>query len=549
LKAIPFDSAATRSPSPQVWSWICAAALGVWFGSGAFPVAPVEGDELAFLHAIGNEPPSATLFRAKGYIYDAQPGSYWLIDVIHAATALDPLVVFGVASLCGACAFLLLSSTLVAGVTEVQTPLVVLALLLTMQEFTAAGAYANTTALGAPWTLAGMMLLRRPAGWQRYVLAPTLIALGGWLRLDTLLIAPAVLLLPSRTSPQGWAWVRVVTVAGALSGVILALLFLLSDARLGTPLQLAIQRPQAETMVHALTSAAPLLTSFTTAWILPLAIAVLALHRAFGVILTLAVGLAPSMILHAASLTSTKYLYATLPFLAIPVLWLMRWTQVAPRNACKRWCAVAIVLSIGVENITGFRTSTPEFRNLDPSPTFFSLAGVRMAGKIRSWVAGPGEILGHADGLRVRTGLLFAPTVWSREKARLLETERQLGDWLATHDHGAVLASTYLAWKVVDRELLARGFTAGEPRLESSDPTSCSVRWRRGAAEIEVVNVNKTPTARSIFSRRAAEFSNRPTIFVNDVGPATAREFLTDRHWKLWSATPRALLTLYVAQR
>lgn len=525
----------------RLFPWFLAAALLAWAGGGAWPLAPVEGDEQGVIFGIeGMLHPEDAFRRHARYLYEVQPGSYHLLATVAKLTGATAATVFGVATVAGGLGFLLAGARLLQLLSGWPLPWL-LVVMLWAQEVTAAISYTNTSALAGGIALGGVLLARRPGrrGWLGAGLA---LAAAGWLRADSLLIAPACLGLAYWSHRKWWpALARTAAIAlvamGAV-GVLYALSgtspFAAAGAYAGRGYLLSGWRTLLETTLLLL-SPALALAAIAGAGLL-------VIRREFAPGLVLLTGFLPSLLAYGTSLTTPKYFYYAVPFLLIPAVLLADWLRLR-LQPWPRLATVALGVILAADGLLGLRTLEPAQRYFTTAPTWATLASATAGTKHLALVAGPGELIINADGFRLRTGQLFAPLCWHREKQRMNADRALVRAWLDNGRDLTVYWANWLPYQIAARELLATGFAP--PERSESAWAAPREDWRRGGQVVHLAYLGYAGSNYQPAGPAPAAPTGDDTYFIGDRASETITELADGRRWRLLSPARQGLINLH----
>jgi len=525
------------------WRWLprlLLLAVAMHWAGGIWPCAPVEGDEQGVINGLEAWTRTPGLFPKTAYLYAIQPGSYWALRWLHVMLHVAYLPLLVAMSSAGAAWFATIATCIIAPLVKLKNCWVALCLL-SAQELGAAACYANTSALAGAVVLTGLLIGLRRDSMGSAVVAGAVIAAGGWLRLDALLVTPV--LLPALLAGQvPWrrAFLRTAVVAVV---VLFLLLTLLRASGLGVTdsWKLYLTRPGSDWSLLLTRGWLALSLSWGLGGVAGL---VLWLLRGQWLLLAVTVfGSLPSIAGYGGSLTTPKYLFYALPFLALPAVWS---AAAASRSngLLGRWLGRAWLLVLVGELFTGVRTSSAEYRRYEPGAFLVRLLACPWHNKTMEWGFGEGEVVPTDDGPRLRGGLWYSPAMWLREKdnsrAALVELDRQMNDRRIRR----VVTSTYLSWQVVDGWLLRHAFgRVGRTSLVANPGSHTSI-WRYDNRDIEVILVNHGRGERPQFE----DVSREPQglLFVNDrgkIGRVALGACLED--WRLLTVGENGCLSVY----
>ena len=529
----------------QLLPWGLVLLLLGWWSQGVWPVVPVEGDEQGVLFGaegmLRNDP---VLLNVR-YLYQVQPGSYHLLVALARLTGGSIETIFGVTTVVGAIGFVLAGARLLQIL--LGWPLAwILVGLLWCQEVTTAACYMNTSALAGGPALLGVILAGRPQrlGWLWAGLA---LAVAGWLRADSLLVAPACLGLAYWTRRE-WrpAFLHTTALAlTALAGVLL--LYGLGGASLLSGFTTYTGRGTALSGWRTLIETSLLLLSPGLALGATGGCVVLLWRRQHALGLVVLGGTAASVLAYGFSLTSPKYFYYLVPFALVPALVFIDWVGQSLRHRPAwqtRLAAGAGLALVAVDGLLGLRTLSGEQRLFTTAPTFARLFEAGLGAKSLAVVIGPGELVINADGFRLRTGQAFAPRCWHREKKRMKHELATIREWLEREPDLTLLWSNWIPYQMISRELFAAGYRPVDPPRTVTG-LSYQGAWQRGAQRVRVAflgyvqNTHQEPGGPPVIPPGAL------TYFVGDCAFQPINQLPDARQWHLVSAVPEGFLTLF----
>lgn len=519
--------------------WLLVLVLALVWCVGLFPLVPVEGDEQGILFGAWVRAGGHAQYQPLSYMPEIQPGTHVLLAAVGRIDSFWIEPAYGLMSAAGALGFVLLGALLVRRVVGLPWWLSLL-LMLQMQEAQAAACYMNSSSLAGALALAAVTLPLVSRLRHDWLAVGALLAVGGWLRMDSLLVSPAVLCAYlHRDGRVGEAVLRT-----ALAAVVsLAGVAGLAQAA-GHPLTevLAAYCAQPETG-EGLRSWAEGLLLLTSPAMLAASVAGAALCPA-PMRLWFLFGILPSVLAYRHSLATTKYLYYILPFVAIYAGACV--SRIRIRLAGTAAFGALAVLTVALDGMVGLRTSDDSLRVFSKGETLAKATIGRHKGRELALVVGPGELCRHADGFRVRTGQAFAPLRWRAEKEAMQENLSLLGGFVDANEHCRLLWGNWLCIQAAQRVLLDKGYEA----VLARPPTEGPVVWRRGA---RTVVVDYHPYANSPFfqdGRRYGPYSDRPTWFIGDladVAPIAGTD--AGHRWRLVSRTAKGFINLFACER
>lgn len=533
--------AATQSPFSVWLPRVLVVLLALHFARGVLPFAPVEGDEMGVVNGLQAWARGTGDFTAAAYSYPIQPGSYHLLRLLTRLTGAPELSVFGATTALAVAGFIGLSTALLARVSGLRPAWVAVALLLT-PEITAAACYANTNALAGVFLMAGLVVARRARGHAGLWYAGLLIGLGGWLRLDSLLLSPLVLVLRLMANPVINP-VRETAETAVASLLTLAPAFLLA----GLPFEASLREFMGRDNFSnwhtlgvigwlALGHVATIMSAGGILW--------LCLRRRWGLAALAAAATGLSLAVYGGSFVSPKYLYYAAPFLMLPALTLLAALLGVP--GWRRVLGGGLLALCFAEIFLGLQTASP-FRRSDPAAPILAVGPVTIAGKSVTIGLGEGELIPTMDGPRLRGGQFWAPESWRRAKTAMREEIARLDGILGGTPPEFVLTSTYLAFAITDGRLRRQGYEMGARQPFPGNPSSFAVDCRAPGRRLTLILINHTRNDTREFS--AWTHPGRRTLFVNDRGGGEfVRLVANPGDWRRLSPSGNGLITLYTLQ-
>ncbi len=535
----------STAPAGRVaWAWLCLPWLLVglqlaWWSYGVWPITPVEGDEQGVIFGVEGMLQHDDILLQSRYKYDVQPGSYHLLAALTRLTGTSVETVFGATTVAGALGFALAGAWLLRLL--LCLPLGwTLAAMLWAQEVTTAACYSNTSALAGGIAILAVILAARPQPLGLFW-SGVALAVGGWLRADCLLVAPACLGL-AYWQLRAWRPAILRTAAIAATATIgVAVLYWLS----GTSLRNAVgvydtqmgaglsgRRLWLDTPVQLLS---PVLTLAALG-----GAGLMLWRREFALVLVVLSGTLATLLVYGGVITTAKYLYYMLPFALVPALVLVNLLQCFP-NRLAHLAVGALLLGDG---LLGLRTLSQSERYFTTAPSGMTLARIVTRSKVVEMVVGPGELVINCDGFRVRTGQLFAPLCWHREKERVRTDLATISSWLTEGRELTIFWANWLPGQIAVRELLAAGFRPSDGSTPAAGPLPAESWQRKG----QVVRLHYLGYVGSIFQPAGpatASTTGTDTYFIGDGANQPITELADNRHWHLLSAAPEGLITLH----
>jgi hypothetical protein len=527
----------------SLWRWLAVVLLGAyaaWLAVGIFPISPLEGDEQGVINGATAMAKGEIAYLDLAYLPEVQPGAYILLSIMSRWSGLPVEAIFAFGTVAGAVLFALLAARLLARVLAIPF-LMALVGLLWCQEISAAAYYMNTTSLGMWLTFAALVLACRPPDWRTCAIMIVCIAFAGWIRIDCLLPTPAIPVLLFAVKRDLWTTFKVTAV---VAGGSLVLVWALYGASGVTPRDIAgiyAVRGAIEGWWPTLRSM-PLLLSPLLCVLLVTGFVLLIMRREWLLLVLAVAGTGATLPVYGTSLASTKYFYHLVPFFLLAACYagkviLRRVTEAAAwadRRVRFGLIAGVALLALADQSV-GLLTSSPEFRRYDPAPTLATLVTFHGPRRIARLVFGPGEFIPTTDGFRLRTGALFAPWVWRREKIAMLAQLRQFAVILRTAPETTVYFSGWLPYQLVVRVLRNAGCAFKTGTLAATTMPYVGV-WEGNGCRVHL----------DYLAYQASEFfqpgyhpgnpTGEQTFFVGDLsGIQPITELADQRHWvPLW---------------
>lgn len=529
--------AVADSTAGGLFSWGLLVGLLLLWAIGILPFAPVEGDDQGVLFGGWSSVSGHDAYRALAYAPEVQPGTHVLLA---AAGGIDPSWVepaYGLMTAVGALCYAILCGLLVRRVAGLSLP-VSLLIAMWFQEVQASACYMNSSSLAGAFAL-GAVLVALGGGvrWD-WLFSGLLVAVGGWLRMDSLLLSPVVYCaFQHRLGAHRAALMRTsATALVALAGVVV--LAQLSGHPLHEVFASYRSHPATREGLRAWMEGLVLLAS-------PALVVAFVAGLCIGPrsrLLWFAAGVVPTIIVYRHSLASTKYLYYTIPTLAVYAGIFVSKLVIQMRG---RPAAFALIVGpiLVADGMLGLRTSDTAHRVFGTGETWAKWTIGAHKERELALVIGPGELCRHADGFRVRTGHLFAPLRWREEKRNMLDNLDRLGGFLEQHPTCRILWGNWLGVQVARRVLLEKGYACTNP----ASAAERSIPWTKGS---RIVWLDYHPYTTSNYfhpERRYGPFSDMPTLFVSDLADV-APIANSDRgyRWRNYSERIKGIITLFI---
>ncbi len=530
----------------QLLPWGLVLLLLAWAAPGTWPVVPVEGDEQGVLFGVDAMLLQDAARMNLSYIYYLQPGYYQLLAGLVRVTGAPAELWFGVTTVIGAAGFALAGARLLQILLGWSLGWSLVAMLW-CQEVTTAAFYMNTSALAGAFAILAIILSRHPqrAAW---LASGLLLALAGWLRADSLLIAPACLGMAYWQERQWRPALLRTAVIAAVSLLAFLGAYALSRADLRDAFAVYGVRGFGHTGWRTFVEVFPLLLSPALALALLAGLGWLLAPARWPLALVVCTGIAASLLAHGTELTTPKYFYYIVPFLLVSALAVVdalgRQLRAWPRGWRRGAASAATAGLVLADGFLGLRTLAEGQRYFVPTPTLATLLEFKWKGREFALVIGPGELLLNVDAFRVRTGKWFAPAAWHREKLRVQADLATLRGWLAGPGDVTLYCSSWLTAQVAARELFVAGFRPPEGFSRQGGVPGAE-DWRRADQVVHLGFLGYAGSPYQPPGPAPASATGAATYFLGEGAPEALTELADDRHWQLRSATRTGLLTLY----
>ena len=518
----------------RVW-WVICAAWGAWLLVGIFPITPLEGDEQGVIQGATALAHRDARYWNLEYLYEIQPGAYVTISRIARLTGWSAENVFAGLSAGGALLFAAGAAFLIQRLLNAPWPLVAMGMLLS-QEIWAGAYYMNTTAMGGWLAMLALVVALKPLTGWRILAVAVLLAVAGWIRIDCLLISPAVAALAWRRHGRLLPVCREILPTALLALGLVALLYYGSHV---SPLDIvAANSTRGLEGLGRTVRMYCLITSSLVGALSLVGLALLLLRRQWALLLVWISGVGLSFAVYGRSLGSNKYLYLAAPFFILAAVFaaqevIQRWPA-WPRVWRYATAALGAALFL-FDTVGGVLTSTAERRLFAPRPQVVSLANLPVGGRNIQFTLGAGELIATADGYRMRGGTLFAPATWALDKAELIRRLDGLAVLLLAPDDSSLFVGDWLGYQLALRVLRQEGFDFAQPYVQGISYPYAGV-WRKGQ---KVVHLGYLPYAKSEYfdpQRQVANPTGTNTWFVGTLGDLGPLAELTDGlHWQLHS--------------
>lgn len=398
---------------------------------GCFPVSMIEADGVGIANGIQVMQRNGLGENPFTYFVASQPGSYLLVYFCSSLVHAQPYLVFSVLSGIALVIFICACSLFLARITKLPFALAGIVLLL-IQETTASGYYANSTIIACTLTLIGIQLLYFRQSIASAVFSGLLIGFGVSCRLEVgLLIIPFVIAMLYKEKKISMR----LFISGMVALLMLVLVFI--SLHLTTDSILRVYHIHKSLKYsNDVIQGLPLLgykdmrsfISFMSVGFYILVFTGVAhlIHvKNYKMLLFSLLGIVPFMTIFWGQITTPKYLYTILPFVAILLLYGIQ-VLILSKKA-KLFSGMVLLLFLG-QYIFGVQLdlkSKPYREEIIPVLVkLLSIPNLTDSVTELSIVLGSGSSISTDDGYRLTTGLAYAPIFWHAEKAHRILTLR-----------------------------------------------------------------------------------------------------------------------------
>jgi hypothetical protein len=438
--------------------WL-VAAYAAWLLLGVFPISPVEGDEQGVINGATAMARGEVAYLDLAYLPVIQLGAYAILATGNRWTGLSVETLFALTTVGGAALLAGIAARVLAQVLRIPF-WAALGALLWSQEISAASFYLNTTAMGMWLAFLALWLACRPPTWRTCAGMVVCLAFAGWIRIDCLLVAPAipVLLFGMQRDARAAIGATAVVAAGALA---LAWGLYAASGLTWTDLASTYSGRGAIEGWWPTLRSLPLLLSPVLCVLIAAGLAMLLWRREWWLLALVVAGCAATLPIYGTSLASTKYFYHLVPFLLVPAIRTLEMILTKLATTDRPWRlagSIALVLVAAGDQLLALQTSTPEFRRYVPEPVVARLATLHGRSRPMTLVVGAGEPIPTADGFRLRGGAFFAPLLWHREKIAMLAQLAEFSARLHRTPAATVYYSGWLPYQMIVRMLRAEGY-------------------------------------------------------------------------------------------
>lgn len=460
--------------------WILFIVLLLYQSIGIWPTAPIEGDGIGI--ANGAKQLEFDGFGSRGltYRYPVQSGTYVLLFLVSKVSGIESLTALSILSGLSSVCFILLSALFLRQLTSFSFPLCGIVLLMLQETFTE-GYYANSTVLAAVFSILGYLTLNSSKRFSALIFSGIMIGFAGWIRLDALLtclIAFPLLYSGSwknmvgRTALVGLSAILFLTASIHFSGSTFQDIFgntvtHFSGGSLGTP---GLGLPLLG--LYSMKSCISFFSFFTVITVL-IGIFQWTRDRDWRLLSIFILSFGPVLLFYSGNITTPKYLYYLVPVTCLPMLRSLQ--VVRNRSGLARIGIVTALSVLFLQYVVGVRLSfTNKSYVREPFPTIVHIYTNELpfedVNEV-SFVLGAGSVTSTNDGLRLSSGIIFAPLMWWDYKRLLNQELQRLEAYLrnATDENISILCTNYAGRNLVLHLLMKNGYRCSKCKEKSAD--------------------------------------------------------------------------------
>jgi hypothetical protein len=416
-----------------------------------------------------------------------------------------------------------------------------------------AGAYANTSTIGCAFMLGGLAIIEKEhPSLVRLALGASLLALGGWCRLDALAMAPLAWPLLARRTPTQRSLLSL-TLLAFFTATVLGMLLWISAT---TPTQIwatFTDKQPTGTLLATLSQLYLLVGSFG------LILSIIGTVRAwYSTQRWLAAAMLsvflPLFLIHGRSFDSPKYFYYACPVLIWAIAYYLscthllchsfpKYTRVTPQI----W-GIAGVACLLLEGSLSIRTS------VNPDSTWQTSQGIpllefkREPGKAATITCGTGNPIPTGDSFRFRWGHIWGPLEWHRAKERIIAFNETLSATIEANPTTPLVSTTYYSWQRLNGLMRQRNYRpATDEPITNRNPSSRHIVWENGLMHREEFRINHTEFRFEELRQAVMSSPSKPLLLFSDMPKLYNEEFLaqTGATSKCITFENRANLGLY----
>ncbi len=392
---------------------------------GVFPLVPVYGDGIGMANGTTEIAASGLGPNSLTYRYSQHSGTYVLVVLLHHLTGLDTQSLFLIVSALCAAVFVLFSALLIREITGCPFSLAGIVVLL-FQESYSGGYYTNSTVIAAAFAISALYLMRVSKTQYLQILGGALFGLSAWMRLDTVLIAPVVLLLLYNGNwPQA---IYRTLVVGSVAAVVCVFAMAMSGATIQEILLAFSERSgyysEEEELSNTLQSHVSYFSALSV-FLMVVGVYFLLTKRRWYSLAIILIGILPLpfYVFVLEGLDNPRHIYYLVPFFSILVIHALWDIQFTSRRM--KWSYISTIAILFIVQYPIGVKAYPINKLNEPLPRrvlFVTGISLSPGQNLALWL-GPTQNIGHNGG-RLSSGLLWAPW-WHCQKKRKFKAALQ----------------------------------------------------------------------------------------------------------------------------
>ncbi|NUQ62330.1 MAG: hypothetical protein HUU20_07565 [Pirellulales bacterium] len=390
---------------------VLLAAWLLWSAAGAWPVAVVEGDGAAIALVADQWAEQGAAALKDAYRYEMQPGTYVLLMLLARVLHADALVAFSLLSAAAAAALILLSARWISKRADLPFAMCGLVVMLFQETWTSAY-YPNSTILAAALVVLAFNLLGGARDRRKLVLGGLVFGLACWMRLDAVVVAPAV---PLVLGPTGSGRVaRPAALAAAVAAVTLLTAMFASGVEISAVRGSYVRHHDAAGSWNLVLKSFLAFFSMVVLLLAGLGSWRIVANRQWREAAVVVLGAAPLVLVLRSSLTTPKYLLYVVPLVGLlAAQGVAAWQESGGTR--RRILAASAAVLFALQYPLGFQVDYAQGFHPGPHPTLLRLASVpvgRAGVEKVTLVLGAGATVSTHDALRLSSGILFSNGTW-----------------------------------------------------------------------------------------------------------------------------------------
>lgn len=435
---------------------------------GCFPVSLYEADGIGVANGIMVMQQQGLGENPFAYRVAEHPGTHILLYLVNIVLHQDVYDVFSILSAFAMVLFVISSTFFISKLTGKSFGVIGIVLLL-IQETTASGYYANSTVIACCIVVIGMWILLDAQSVIKAVIAGLLIGFGISCRLEvSLILIPVIFWIILKEKKI----TRTLFVAGMSAVLALMGVFAIMHITYSDVINL-FRVHQTFRNSNLAIEGIPILgmrnirsyVSFISVSFLLLTISgifVLFRQKKYGMIFFCIFGIIPFLVIFGSSVVSPKYLYASIPYFAILILYGL---ELIRFEKPYRFFSIFVgVLFVG-QYFFGLQVSLaskPYREQIQPVLVkVLSIPQITHSITEADIVIGSGASLSTDDAYRLTSGLIYAPIFWQTQKAERKAAVDGVSDFIHSQEYQdeSIVCVDYDACQIMRNLMLKDGYT------------------------------------------------------------------------------------------